>query len=127
VEQRLHPPVSPKSFLRKNDLAERTPEPALGDAPFLRKNDLAERTPEPALGGAPFLRKNDDAHGSDIPERDIARIRSVVQRWKQLPTPSPEARQQMLTALDGLLGDLEDVMRHLQAQDTGRDPDRNRT
>jgi hypothetical protein len=137
VEQRLHPPVSPKSFLRKNDLAERTPEPALGDAPFLRKNDLAEstpepalgdapflrkndlaeRTPEPALGGAPFLRKNDDAHGSDIPERDIARIRSVVQRWKQLPTPSPEARQQMLTALDGLLGDLEDVMRHLQGQD----------
>jgi ParB family chromosome partitioning protein len=89
---------------------------------FLRKNDLAESPPDPALGTAPFLRKNDLAHGSDapiIPERDIARIRSVVQQWKLLPTPSPEARQLMLTALDGLLGDLEDVMRHIQAQDTG--------
>lgn len=103
VEERLDPPAETASLREASEL-------------FLRKNDTAAE-PEPSSSAEPFLRKND----AELPtttrsllERDIARIRGVVQRWQALPTPTPEERQDVLVALDGLVADLEKVMRRLQ-------------
>ncbi|NTW02045.1 MAG: ParB/RepB/Spo0J family partition protein [Oscillochloris sp.] len=106
---------APDSFLRKNS---EEGDVLLDEAPdsFLRKNSeegdvLLDEAPDS------FLRKNDEVpsmKSADALERDIARIQRVVQRWRQMQSPSAEARQQILTAIDRLLGDLEAIMRQLQ-------------
>lgn len=82
----------------------------------LSPSPAAQPTPERT---EPFLRKNDE-HAPDTTrnalERDIVRMRGLVQRWKQLALPGPEERQEILTALDGLIGDLEEIVQHLQGQ-----------
>ncbi|MFV9505979.1 MAG: hypothetical protein AB4911_15615 [Oscillochloridaceae bacterium umkhey_bin13] len=50
-------------------------------------------------------------------ERDLVRVRNLVQRWMALAPTSVVERQAILGALDGLLGDLEAVMQHLQERD----------
>lgn len=107
-----------ESFLRKNELPEvretERPSPA---SP--RGNDSSKRKEAPAPTPDPFVRTNDDVSLESarvVLERDIASVRSLVQRWKHLSPPTVDERQEVLVALDGLLGDLEEVMQHLQGQ-----------
>jgi len=94
-------------------------KPGLAEPAFLRKNDLLGHAAPPA-GAAPFLRKNEQQSPEAtraVLKRDIAHIRAVVQRWQQLPDPPAEERPEVLAALDGLVGDLEDAMRRLQGRE----------
>ncbi len=105
VERRVHPPVE-------------NVEPAQDTEPFLRKNESAAEVDAPTPA-EPFLRKNNTGAAQStrvVLEREIGRIRSVVQRWNQLPELTPEERQNVLIALDGLVGDLEEAMAHLQSR-----------
>ncbi|NTU79521.1 MAG: ParB/RepB/Spo0J family partition protein [Chloroflexales bacterium] len=108
-----------ESFLRKNKhLAQGEGEPL--PAPPIASHDTSELDKAPAATPSPFVRKNDGAKIDTtraVLGRDIPHVRSVVQRWRQLPAPTPGEREEILAALDGLVSDLEEVMRHLQGQD----------
>ncbi len=106
-----------ESFLHKNDIlgGEGAATPAES---FLRKNDIlgGEGAATPAES---FLHKNDggaQAITRTVLERDITRMRGLIQQWKQMPAPTSEDRAWLLAALDGLVGDLEEMMDHLEGR-----------
>jgi ParB family transcriptional regulator, chromosome partitioning protein len=97
VMQRLSPAPPPAAALEAPYTYDNGRGAADADMPYVRSSDPLDRSAVRV-----------------IPTRDIARIRAAIQGWSRLPQPTPQARQELLAALDGLLGDLEVLMRNLQ-------------
>ena len=109
-------------FLRKNKIAEPEPTTAQDGDVFLRKNTVSEIAPVTTSDATLFLRKNKSDHGSDIShvmEREIAHIHGVILRWKHMSPIPQDTRQDMLTAINGFLRELEEVIQSLQEPDAG--------
>jgi ParB family transcriptional regulator, chromosome partitioning protein len=105
-----------EAFLRKNtDLTEQKIETPLEPL------DTQPRSQEPPPSSEPFLRKNDEGTRNSMHtmlRHDLPHVRSIVQRWNHISIANAEERAAMLKALDGLLCDLEQVMRQIQAEGT---------